>query len=652
MTKCAVLLLGLLVALLVAPGAVFAQSGGSPMDIYPFCQQGAVSAPCNCNVFDWQDNGYIEPGCYCHENMDFCVNEPGVIVWSHSDYPTNTPTAVSTPEFITATPRSNQEQFDKLPNGCPDWSQLGPGTSTPGPNDVSVDYAMRCRGCLAGSSAGGLNLPTPITGPIAGMRVEVPGAYDWYLASSLDAVHWPNGWELGPGQEARWSADDYPELQGRDVIGVLIEVVRGELLDTCDARYDEIVGPARAWVTGPGLICFGPKWICGELAPGAPHAYSGIATEDMRYGVRLVMGEKGSGLECEDGSVASRFDLILRDHVDSDLPHPPIIGATRTPTPAPTNIPSPTPDVPKYWLGPPMTFSGSYNSETATVGCHSAGPGLRWGVGYQNTLWWSFQVEDIPGELVGVIWETGVVTGDFKRMGIGDSCGAAGYLSPWSNTSDHNQGSNRRVCVADGHLGKNHEEVCGLVAAQNGLAPFDTLLGGFSGKPAGADVSIGFSSQWRSYGVYNMTLWPVYYSVPIYPTATPVPTAAGPTPTPVLGGTPSSLPGGSGYIGDNCDVVEWRSQDEKSGKDVLEWEWSGWTSEPECYVIVPEINETIPLDKIPLLHLDAVDVSWPGFELCVMWIEFPKVTLLGFTVSLDWFLLPLVAGLIGLIIRS
>lgn len=625
---CRISVFVLVVVVVVLAGTGVVAADGPPDDA-PLCGVPEES-PDDCICSESRYNaGLAQPeDCWCPvpygETSSWCSDWPNVRLW-FMDAP-----VTPGPVFLTATPVSYREVFPPDPRGCPDWSYLGDGTATPHADDVSPDYAAQCASCLAGSA--GLLLPTPVTGaihtPLPGVSTAVPGE-DWYLASDVEpgvlvGVSYDfSSSDTGLVYHVPWQG----WLLGRDVVGAVVEwqVVSGA---ECDVKvesrssgWEYSIAVDEFWLT-PGRHCVADGVVCDALE------LSQAARSQRLYGysvqVPLLFGPRYCA-----GRYKLVVDWILRDHKGGGVAVPGV------PTPTPVVTVTPTPQVQDFWAGEPVGFSGSLFDGAASVSCRLDGA-VRWYRVGKDFLGWTYELVDIPGVLVGVILKVDAV-GKFKRMDNSDCRGAA---SLWPDTSEL-IGSVGFACWSFDYAGLQGQQICELMRSRLGIAQFVNsgwmrmLASWAMPRAAGSDVSVGFETQWRAYGDYHVTFMPIYYGQPVFPTATP---AVFPTATPDWSGPKA------------CNVVEWRR--DKSGEDFLSWDWDALLSEKDCYVLFDGVDKSIDLSRIPLLELPDIDFHLPGFQLCVRWLHFPEVSLLGFEISLDWFLLPVVMGFLGWFIRS
>lgn len=611
----------------VFPASVSGQEYGTPPPDAPLCG-GLTSPECVCSYSRYLQGLEQPADCWCPVPepgaTSFCSDWPDVRLWVSG----GGGSGLSTPVFVTATPRPNQELFPVLDDGCPDWSYLGPGTVTPAPDDVSADYALRCRACLADGSLD--FLPTPVVGAISTPLPDAGLGDDWYLASSVDDS-WPYSYLLTVekthvGRTVHLSWAGSPELAGRDVIGVLLgwHAVTGV---TCDVRVDSTltvsIPAVDAWLDSGNDYCFGPADACREFLPDGG-VYAGSA--NVLYGSSAQINLEFGPVRCE-GSYQMPVDLILRDHKPGGIPVFDISLSTPTPVPAPTATQVPAVAV---FTGPQELSDG------ATASISSSG--------LVATGSWYVPASGV-NDYRAAIWRIGISSSVAIRS-IKLWLRPAGGELPTDNWGGCPVNVDTvwrpKVYFAAGSLYYTYDLVSRqswkggyLFHYQKGWDAQISHVGGGENRvrscTAKSDVPRSF--RWE--------LWIVEVNGVEYPSE---PT---PTPTPVL--TPTPVWSG---VGDYCGLVEWRTEEERLGLDFLDFEWSGWFSEPECFTVLPEVSKTIPLDKIPFVGLEEVNISWPGFQLCIRWIEFPRLSILSVPVSLDWFLLPVVLGLVGLIVRS
>lgn len=94
-------------------------------------------------------------------------------------------------------------------------------------------------------------------------------------------------------------------------------------------------------------------------------------------------------------------------------------------------------------------------------------------------------------------------------------------------------------------------------------------------------------------------------------------------------------------------MYEWKAEYDPAVEVAGDWEH---LLEPgDCYDVIPGLSITTPdLGAIgDLLGLDTYSLSWEGFRYCIMWVNFPSVSILGLSLSLEWFLLPAAAWLLN-----
>ena len=605
---------------------VVADSAGAQGPPYPRCSAWR-GMPCNCSFADYQAYGTHEPYCYCEIGSWCQVLQDVTLYWP----PTPTPGVDATPAFVTATPRANQEQFSELPGGCPDWSELGPGTVTPGPDDVSIGYGQRCAACLAERSAGGSYLPTmpyAINTPAAPVG---PDTEYWLLSAEnelypRDYLVNAHPMTAGVGLSFKWFGTD--DLLGKDIIGAVVEwhIVDGVVCDVEVVAGPERINKESFWVSDGGSYCMGPEAACADAVPGSEYVGGAYiyADEGPDSGAALMFD---FGPTRCDGDYEITYDLIVREHVAGGIVVPGGTG-TATPTPGATATPAYTPTYVFSGRNRVDVFSGgAYRNGFYSNGQGNCPLGTVCNAEYSNqTLW------------------TNPVGGVFPYGGRGEYCvywrwsHSAGQLDPgWNNVAWFGGWGTPRGDAGDVFSSGNERRGdSGGVAYRCGDITQPDFVRGLYG------VMIGFGCS----GLCSVSVSEVWIEYPLHSSqATPTPT---PTVTPAGTGTPTPTP--SKDI-TSCAVVEWRTEAEKDGSDVLTWDWSGFMSEPVCYTVVPAIDESIPLDAIPFVGLPEVKLEFPGFELCVRWVEFPSFSLLGLTISLDWFLLPIVGYVIGMIIR-
>lgn len=115
------------------------------------------------------------------------------------------------------------------------------------------------------------------------------------------------------------------------------------------------------------------------------------------------------------------------------------------------------------------------------------------------------------------------------------------------------------------------------------------------------------------------------------------PHTATPSNTPTPGATPAPWVGTPDLSQAACEVAVWADLDPVAAFDP---ELNVISN--QCYTIVPEISIDLPGEG----GLDVDGVQW-----CITWFEFPIITLLGITVSLDWLLVVVVAWLASLLLK-
>lgn len=143
------------------------------------------------------------------------------------------------------------------------------------------------------------------------------------------------------------------------------------------------------------------------------------------------------------------------------------------------------------------------------------------------------------------------------------------------------------------------------------------------------------------------------------PTPTPAPTSTRtPTPTgtvsPTATQTPdwTATPGTPAPDAGRCLAWDWKPSyppavdiGDVGGDDFLE--------PGECYEVIPGMNIQIPdLGAVgDLVGWEGAEVSWDAFGYCVTWVNLPALSIVGLSISMDWFLLPVVAWLLAKILE-
>lgn len=568
----------------------------------PFCNyESGVDDDCWCSLSLYNESFPQPEDCFCQVGS-WCEDKWSVRIVTPEQGSGVPP--VNTPAWVTATPAANTELFPTDENGCPDWSYLGEGTVTPAFNDVSMDYAMECGHCLASgaSSIGGGVIAVPVINTPAGSGggpVMLLSDVDESLFSPYSYVSfymapdWGIDWLSWPqlGSYFTLAGAAFDDLE---VVGLLfdVEVIQGSGHARALGSWSGLVRDSF-WMDDGVSYCVGIHAACDAVGAGLREKYAGnVVTVET-----ALEGFQAEGVGSMVEGRLNNIDFIVRE---GSAPLQ-IIGGDATPTP--TN----TPDwvIPDYWE----------NS------CE-----------YDFSVWSPNQTVTHYFPCVGAVQQNiiaAVLDGIGKAGGNGNAVWSeAGNYSLASYTSAEYR--TYAKCFYVGNPGSVGDLYC------QSQYPSYTRQAINEGAFVDGALRVVVTGN-------NVTVWGQGTIKQVFDSGVvnwPTPTPSGPstaTPTPVWGTI------------EDCSVVEWRSG--ADGSDVLTWDWGGWLSEPECYTFIPQIDETIPLSSIPFLGLDDVSLEFPGFEICLQFVDFPSFSVLGLAVHLDWFLVGLLVFLAGWLIR-
>lgn len=445
----------------------------------------------------------------------------------------------------------------------------------------------------------------------AGPACPVPfDPLDWRVTCPEDVVVAHDGafthFEVPVGG-AGW---DYPT----DVYAVLFEVqASGTTVSLAlSAVRNYFTTDAIGTALSEGTVCIGDAQVCTRLGPAGPFTiieHPVVDVSELRTMGFTVTGGAAGTVALRD----VRYGVYGDGLWSCEAP---------TPTPLPTSTPAPT------WT--PMgtgLWVGAWQRATYT------------GTDWWAPLWYAFSaggggVDNLCGYLFRP-----VQCDNFKSMSSdlsGDTSqnvdlGGMGCVFAQNNASCGNLAlATACAALASGttnytpQVGKLPKTVAGVYSLQ--------LQGGaYSGqKTCVADAAPIYYGSARPHPV---TPTP---TVTVTPTATrtvtPAPTSAAVVPTPDP---------------ERCRVYDWKDAYEPA-VDVA-GDWEGLIEPGDCYEVIPGLSITTPdLGAIgDLLGLDSYTLTWEGFRYCIMWVNFPSVSILGLSLSLEWFLLPAAAWLLN-----
>jgi hypothetical protein len=221
---------------------------------------------------------------------------------------------------------------------------------------------------------------------------------------------------------------------------------------------------------------------------------------------------------------------------------------------------------------------------------------------------------------------------EFAEVASGNDGYGAPWLSFWSDSTGTGAGF-YRTCVSDGYTIPGGPFVDAAAVCAQACPGRDRLLGvGDWPKTVDGD----YVATWQlgcykngSLIVDNMGL--IYYGTPPPPAPTPTITATWLSPTPWATSDP-----------DRCRTFDWRDDVPAGDVDI---DWDDLVVEGACYTVLPQAEIDVP--GLPLGIGGGAHIEWDGFAVCVNWVRFPTVQVLGIGVALDWFLLPALAWLVN-----
>jgi hypothetical protein len=180
-------------------------------------------------------------------------------------------------------------------------------------------------------------------------------------------------------------------------------------------------------------------------------------------------------------------------------------------------------------------------------------------------------------------------------------------------------------------------------------APFQRDLSGCFGLPVDRvyfETGGGNNNAWS--GTWDgPQLWGVAGNPEVPGTPTPTPTR---TPTPTVTRTPASTRTPTPTLRadpERCRTWDWKP--DYGGAVEIGEGWDGLIEPGDCYAVIPGMTITTPdLGAVgDLVGLDSYTLEWETFEYCVVWVHIPQVSILGLSLSLEWFLLPAIAWLLN-----
>ncbi len=520
---------------------------------------------------------------------------------------------------------------------CPSSGSVAEGTPfPPALLSLDLDYLRRCSSCFSGVTAtpGEYSIVVPvISTPVpsgGGVGLSLSGDVLNGLSAQPGAI---TGFDQGPFWRLEgWYSDSPPVYQFWIEDGTLEAYGQSVTLGPFDGPVHGVVfdvtvqsGTFGGWgVGGPNIPSYWQS-VSHTLFPlDEDYSYGGymplLDSEFWSGTVRVCVGV-GQACDLADGvdvvdalpvPVSGEFTLGLYATdgawVVRNLR---LIGEFSSPasTPVPTSVPvTPTPSVTPYlqfYAGQPVKLEkfGSVQYE------------------YFCTL-----LQNVPSVMVGA-WLTHTSVGSLSvsRMGGGGSCPD----SMWGNTSDYIHSSHPDVCSVKSYAGIEADSICnqtraGFLAAMGAVWPGYSTYGvsiSSGGIRDAVPVPVGGSIRFTVISAFNhgpgfLYVVPIYYGYPPSPPG-PTPTSA---PTLAPTSTPTPVPGSL-----DCTVIEWRENvDDLAdfGFETEEWVRSG-----DCYTIVPAWSLSIP--AIPLLGFDGLTLAWDGLQLCIDWVTFPVIEILG-----------------------
>ena len=371
------------------------------------------------------------------------------------------------------------------------------------------------------------------------------------------------------------------------------------------------------------LYCAGSYAACAAATAG--EQFQWFELPDNGLDLASAPGCFELGLEVYPASADSWVRLDAQFIVDSPGPECDVV-----PEPTPEHSPTPT-STPyaQFFVGAPIRFDKTWSGSPYAL-CKTE--------------------YNVPGVLVGAwVTHTNVGSLNVKRMnGSGVSCPGK---EVWNDTSDNQHVGSPDQCSAVSYAGRTREQICDSVRSSflaaigqawpgyvsNGVS----YAGAFTSNmpmAAGSDARFTFESTYN-HGAGYWYVVPIFYGLPpaVEPTPTPVP--ASPTPRPALTPTPA-------LAGNLCAYVALRQRESIfAGSDPGSWAIEPDYEHQTCYTLVPRVSVGLP-DALGGGH-----IGWPAMKMCVVWIRFPSITLLGIKLSFDLMLVPVFVYILGWIRR-